>query len=95
MATTEEMNRVMEAYDTYIRPWAYHDSWDVLLSLWAEQVRPKLDPLCEWDVKTGNPDNEIADTYENIENAIAGVDRPEAHRLIYEAIVWLNQNKPK
>lgn len=32
--------------------------------------------------------------FEDISRAIVSVNITEAHRLIYEAIVWLNTNKP-
>lgn len=85
MATTEEMNRVLSDYDDYIRPWGYHESWDALHAIWIP-LRHEL--IGDW-IMACKP------TVSQIEYSFATNQITEAHRLIYEAITWLNKNKGK
>lgn len=92
MPTTEEMNRVIDAYMGIIDvpvfttfPLAivgYHESWDKLMPVW-DRLRNEL------RAGASSKQNKVY----AIVDAIGYRTIAEAHRLIYEDIVWLNQNK--
>jgi len=102
MATTEEMNRVLEDYiDISLQvgaTWCNETAnlivdreidiskdWNWIMHIW-DKLRCELEAIKSMEVQVRK--NNIAI---NLYNA----NITEAHRLIYEAIVWLNQNKEK
>lgn len=102
MATTEEMNRVLEDYiDISVQvgaTWCNETAnlivdreidiskdWNWIMHIWGK-LRHELENAHKGDAKLYNS---------LIGAALYQAELERAHRLIYEAIVWLNQNKEK
>lgn len=98
MATTEEMNIELARYenrlfagrykiDDYLGTpnvtpnMSYNTSWDWLMPVWDRLRMDITGPLLHTGIQ--------------ISQALKDCCITTAHRLIYEAITWLNQNKGK
>lgn len=72
----------------------YRFDWNFLLSVWGKLQKNINNSLYNEYGKCLDKNFEKT-VFEELKDSIIHVDITEAHRLIYEAITWLNKNKGK
>lgn len=79
--------------DPFLSQIKYHASWDWLMPVW-DKLRDELKPFSYKVDGYNRTNNQGVNMKYAIADAIAYHGIEKSHRLIYEAIVWLNTNKP-